>query len=209
MKILNYEKELIAYASSFVSFVLSKLDEVKEIILFGSVVRGEATKESDIDLFFNIEYKTKEKEIKEIIEKEKEKFYKSKIAEVWFLRGIKNPINISVGNLDEWKSLKRSIVSEGMVLYGKYKETPENLKGFVIFNIPPIKNIAKRNKIIRNLFGRKEKNYSTNGLVKNLNGKKLNVSSFIVQIEHSKKIVEFLGKEKTNYTFFEFWSDKI
>ena len=50
MKNLNY-KELIAYASSFASFVIPKA-EFDEIILFGSVARNEADKDSDIDLFF-------------------------------------------------------------------------------------------------------------------------------------------------------------
>jgi len=48
MKTLN-SKELIAYATAFVSFVLPKI-ETDEIILFGSVARKEATEKSDIDL---------------------------------------------------------------------------------------------------------------------------------------------------------------
>ena len=52
MKNLNY-KELIAYASAFVSFVMPKVD-VDEIILFGSVARNEADKKSDVDLFFDL-----------------------------------------------------------------------------------------------------------------------------------------------------------
>ena len=78
MKELKY-KEQVAYASAFVAFVLPKID-INEIILFGSVAREEASKESDIDLFFNV--KTKEDETKKIINEELKKFYKSKIAEV-------------------------------------------------------------------------------------------------------------------------------
>jgi len=77
MKMLK-SKDLIAYASSFVSFILSKI-KAKEIILFGSAARGEAGKESDIDLFVNVE--NNEKEIKKTINKEINKFYKSKIAD--------------------------------------------------------------------------------------------------------------------------------
>lgn len=208
MRILNYEKELVAYATAFVSFALPKLEWIKEIILFGSVARGDATKESDIDLFFNIEKIEHEERIKEIIGKEIDKFYKSKMAEIWFLKGIKNLIKINVGVLDEWK-LKRSIISDGIVLYGNYKESPENLKGFVQFNLKPIKDIARRNKIIRNLFGRKEKNYLTKGLVEKLNGKKLSPLSFIVPLENTKDIIRVLEEEKINYTLFEFWTDKI
>jgi len=37
----------------FVALILPKID-VDEIILFGSVARGEANENSDVDLFFNI-----------------------------------------------------------------------------------------------------------------------------------------------------------
>src|SRR3989344_3480075 len=116
MKDLNY-KELIAYASAFVSVILPKI-EVDEIILFGSVVRDEATEKSDIDLFFNT--KENEEKIKQIIKQELNKFYKTRIYEIFQQKGSILPINIEVGNLDKWK-LKRSIISNGLVLYGKYK----------------------------------------------------------------------------------------
>jgi len=155
MKILNFNKELIAYATSFVSFILPKIEDIKEVILFGSAARGEAEKDSDIDLFFNVD-KEKQKLVEENTGKELNKFYKSKTSEAFFLRGIKNSIKINVGELDEWK-LKRSIISDGIVLYGRYNENPENLRCFVLFNIEPIQNITKRNRVIRKLFGRKEK----------------------------------------------------
>jgi len=206
MKDLNY-KDLIGYATSFVAIVLPKI-EVDEIILFGSVARQEADKTSDIDLFFNIKEKSKEKMISNEIKKELEKFYKSKTAEIWQLKGITNPIKVETGKLDEWK-LKRSIISEGIVLYGKYKGVPEKIIGFTYFNIKPIKDITKRNRIIRNLFGREEKTYSKKGTLENLNGKKLSPLSFILPIEHSQKIINFLNKEKIDFSFFEFWTDQI
>ena len=205
MKELKF-KNLIAYASSFVAFILPKVD-VEEIILFGSVARGEAGKESDIDLFFNI--KTgKDKSIKKIIKRELEKFYKSKIAEIWNLKGIKNPINIEVGNLDKWK-LKRSIISDGIVLYGRYKEMPEKTKGFTFFQLKPIKNITKRNRVLRKLFGRKEENYSFKGIIEEIKGKKLSPMSFLVPLEKSQEIIKILGSEKLDFSFFELWSDGV
>jgi len=199
-------KELVAYASAFVSFILTKVEEIKEIVLFGSVARGEAGKESDVDLFVDIENKNNEEEIKKIINEELRKFYKSKIAEIWFLRGIKNPINVNVGKLEEWK-LKRSVISEGISLYSKYKEIPKNMNGFVFFNIEPIKNITKRNRIIREIFGRNEKNYAKKGILEEIEGKRVSVSSFIVPKECSEKVLKLLGKEKVTYRFFEFWTD--
>ena len=204
MKMLK-SKDLIAYASSFVSFILSKI-KAKEIILFGSAARGEAGKESDIDLFVNVE--NNEKEIKKTINKEINKFYKSKIADAWILKGIKNPLAVKVGNLDKWK-LKRSIISEGIVLYGRYKESPEKMRGFSYFNLSSIKNIAKRNFILRKLFGRKEKGYSAEGLLKKTNGKKLSSLSFVIPIEHTQETINLLNANKIDYKFFEFWSDQI
>lgn len=210
MSILKSEtnKNLIAYASAFVSFAIPKLnlDNINEIILFGSVARGEEGKDSDIDLFFNLE--KDEKGIKAILNGELKKFYKSKSAEVWFLKGIKNQININAGILDEWK-LKRSLISAGICLYGKYKEIPENMKELVLFNIEPIKNIAKRNKIIREIFGRKEKGYSKEGFLIKFAGRKISPSSFIIPKKHSQDIIIFLKKEKINYWFFELWTDNL
>ena len=206
MKELKFNKELIAYASAFVSFVLPKLENIKEIVLFGSVAREDASKNSDIDLFFDVE--KDEKKIRNIIEKELNKFYKSRISEVWRLKGIANEIRPNIGNLNEWK-LKRSIISEGIVLYGKYKEVPEKMKGFVLFNLTPINNIAKRNNLIRQLFGRKEKNYQTKGIIDEINGKKLSPTSFIIPLEHKNKIIDIFSKEKIDYKLFEAWSDIV
>ena len=135
-------------------------------------------------------------------------FHNSKINEIWSLKGISNPIKVEVGNLDKWK-LKRSIISDGIVLYGKYKAIPKKNKGYTYFNLKPIKNIAKRNKIIRKLFGRKENKYSNDGIVKNLQGKKLSPSSFLIPIEKEKDILKILNKEKLDFSFFELWTDQI
>lgn len=204
MKISKYN--LIAYSMSFISFIFPKTEEIEEIILFGSVARGEADINSDIDLFFNT--KKNEEKIKKVVKEELNKFYNSKIYEIWNQKGIKNQISIKVGNLDEWE-LKRSIISDGIILYSRYKESPKDIKLFVQFNLNPIKNIAKRNKIIRKIFGRKEKNHFSNGILENLNGKKLSPASFIVPKENSQKIIEILGKEKINYKLFEIWADQI
>jgi len=203
MKNLNY-KDLTAYASAFVSFVIPKI-EVEEVILFGSAARNEAAKDSDIDLFFNIQ---RGGGTEKIIKQELDKFYKSKIAEIFLLKGIKNEISVEVGDLKKWK-LKRSIITDGIVLYGRYKETPENKEGFALFTISPIDNITKRNKIIRKLFGRKEKMYETEGIIKEFKGKKLSPTTFIVPLARESEIVKLLSLEKINFNFFEFWTDQI
>ena len=205
---MKLSKQLIGFASAFVSFVLPKLGNIREIILFGSVARGEADKNSDIDLFFSIEKKEDEEEIRGILKREIERFYKSKLAEQWVIHGMKNKINFEVGILDEW-GLKRSIISDGIVLYGKYREIPSGQKHYSLFVLNPIKNITKRNRVIREIFGRNEKNYSSKGMIDGSRGKKLSSSSFIVPAESSKEIIKFLSKEKASYQIYEIWSDNI
>lgn len=199
------KKDLIAYAQAFVSFVIPKI-EADEIVLFGSAARGEATAESDIDIFFNV--KTKEKGIKKTLQEQLTKFHKSYTNEQFRLKGIKNRIVIEAGNLDKWK-LKRSIISEGIVLYGKYKETPKDLKGFTLFTLKPIKNVTKRNRVIRKLFGRKEKKYVSKGIIAELGGNQLSPTAFIIPLSKSQEIIKMFNAEKVDYTLIEFWSDQI
>ena len=203
MKKLRYN-DLVAYAGSFVSFVLPKID-VDEVILFGSVARGEADEESDVDLFFNVKGKNN---FKVVIKRELERFYKSKVAGVWSLKGVKNFIRFEVGELDKWK-LRRSVISDGIVLYGKYRGAPEKMEGFVFFNLKPIRDIAKRNRILRKLFGRKEKSYFVDGVVDGMSGKRLSPTSFVVPIGRSQEILGMLNSEKLDFSFFEFWSDGV
>lgn len=203
MKLIS--KNLIAYASAFVSFIFPKIS-ADEIVLFGSSARGEASSESDIDIFVNI--KKDPAWIKEIVDKEILKFYKSKLAETWINKGIRNKISIKVGDLDKWK-LKRSVISDGIVLYSRYKEVPKDTEGYSLFYLEPIKNIAKRNFILRKLFGRKEKGYEVKGVVEEFGGKKLSPLSFIVLLKHTQDIIKLLNSKKIDYSFFEFWSDGV
>lgn len=198
-------KNIIGYASAFVSFILPKIS-ADEIVLFGSSAREEASSESDVDIFVDI--KKDHAGVKKIIDKEIPKFYKSKLAESWINKGIKNQISVKVGDLDKWK-LKRSVISEGIVLYGRYKENPEKLKGYVQFNLESIKDITKRNFVLRKLFGRKEKKYEVKGIVEERAGKKLSPLSFMVPLEHTQDIIKLLNSNKIKYSFFEFWSEGV
>lgn len=198
-------KELIGYAAAFVSWVLPKID-VDEIILFGSAARQDAGKESDVDIFVNV---TKnEKKAKKTLQEQLRRFYKSSLYETYVLKGIRNPLMIEVGNLEKWK-LKRSVISEGIVLFGKYKSMPTNVLGYSLFYLRPIKDITKRNKVIRGLFGRKENKKSSDGLVVRCGGKQISPTTFLIPLERSSQVIHFLSSEKQEYAFFEFWSDQV
>ncbi len=201
-------KELIAYAASFASWLILKI-EAEEIILFGSAARGDFEKDSDVDLFVNITgNEKKQKESEAVAQKELGLFYKSKVYELWKLKGMEHNIHLLVGNLDTWK-LKRSVISNGIVLYGPYKEMPQKMKAFTEFVIQPIKDITLRNLLMRTLFGRNEKNYTTEGLISHRGGKKLSPLSFIIPQNHVQEVIALFNKHKVNYILFDFWSDSF
>ncbi len=208
MKNLNLNKNLLGYAVSFVAFAMPKLKDIKEVFLFGSVAREEADEKSDVDIFFNVPSKLIEKNMKKILPVVLEEFYKSKIAEIWRLKGITNEIKIQMGILEEWK-LKRSIISEGIVLYGHYKEAPKNLNAYAYINITPIRDIAKRNKVIRQLFGRKEKGYEKEGITGIKETARQTSLSFFISLDRAREVLSFLDKEKISYKIIEMWTDQI
>jgi len=204
--VLNLNKfELVSCASAFVSFVLKsrEIDKTKidEIILFGSVARGDFTEKSDVDIFVN----TKNEEIEKIIKRLLAKFYKSKTWQDYRLRGIENEISLSIGDLSEWK-LKRSIISDGIQLYGKYRDMPKNIDHYYLFVFEPIRDIAKRNRVIRKLFGRSD---GDGGVSEKFHTKKISDKSFVVKLGNAQFIIDLFKKEKIDYKIFELWSDSF
>src|SRR3989344_1038800 len=193
--------KLIAYAQDFVSFLLQNIKDpgkIITIILFGSVTRGEAKKTSDIDIFIE----TKENIENEIIAL-KEKFYDSiKVKKYWNLLGIKNEIHCEVGSLDEWKDLEKSLIAQGIILYGKYKSKKQGYPHY-LFSIEQSKIRNKNVSLWRKLYGYKQKVgkkvYIKNGLVEEYRGEKIARGVFVIPAEHAQKIVSFLKKSKINH----------
>jgi len=202
--------DLIAYGGAFVFFMLKALEkfEIREIILFGSVARGGFDNSSDVDIFIDIRNEKDSEKISRMVDIQLRKFYKSKMREVFSNKGITNDIKVKVGNLDKWK-LKRSIVSDGITLFGKYKSLPKEIRQYYLFVIKPITNITKRNRIIRKLFGRNEDKYCRKGLIEEKNGKRISAVSFIVPVKSSNEIFSIFKKEKVDFIFYEIWSDQF
>ncbi len=201
---------LIGYSLSFVSFALPELKNVsiKDIILFGSVARGDFDEKSDIDLFFDLEREEDGKKAERIVATTLKRFYKSRIFETWGLKGIKNEISAKFGVLEKWK-LKRSILSDGILLYGKYRQLPKGARHYTLFVFEPIKNVTVRNRIIRKVIGRKEKSYSKEGMLKEMHAVPLSQRVIVVPSEHSNKLLAIFSKEKVDYKMFELWSDQF
>lgn len=195
---------LIAYAQDFVSYLLTEKYmekyKIKNIILYGSVARGAASEKSDIDIFIDVlkSDKSLEKNIKSTIKR----FYKSSWFKKWERLQTKNEISCLVGNLEEWKDLKASIISDGIVLFGKFKPKVKG-KLMVLFSLNPIKPDSRRIGINRKLFGFTKYKKKYGGLLKKYSGEKIAQSCFIVPIEFSKEIIKLLREKKVKFQIRE------
>jgi len=201
---------LISYAASFASFLLDTRisKKIDNIILFGSVARGDFDEESDIDIFVDTD-----KEINEDVERILNLFKESEIYKNWKLKGVENEISLKVGKLKKW-SLKRNVISNGIILYGKYKEMPEDIKYYLMIKLS-FRNMHRNKKISlwRKLYGYTQKigqkKYESIGLINELGGKKLEKSLIIVPMEKRNELIKFLNRNKVNYSINEIWSDNL
>lgn len=197
---------LISYALDFTSFLLDSpiAEQIKKIILFGSVARGDSSEKSDIDIFIDTHEKHEAQ-----IRKTLSLFESSQANTNWRLKGIKNEISVKVGNLSEW-SLRRDVISSGVLLYGKYSELPKNAAYSMLIRIKKIKKkFSERVKIWRALYGYTQKvgkkAYTSKGLVEENGGEKIGKAVFIIPMESRQNILNFLNKNKIDYTITELW----
>lgn len=181
-----------AYASYFASFLLNEikdLSNINKIILFGSVARGEAGKESDVDIFIETKNNKKiELEIRKILDK----FYKTREALLFKTKGIDNKINLLIGKIEDWPKLKKSIESSGILLYGPYSASDKNGKKYVIISWDKIER--NRGAFLNKIYGFKVKDKSYKGLIEVLKGKKIGKSTLMLPIEYREQIFKLLKK---------------
>lgn len=186
----------LAYAQNFISFLIQELDDkpmqnIKEIILFGSAARNSSTKKSDIDIFINLHKNDKktDKNVQIITEG----FYSSVFcAKYWKLIGIQNEINCITGKLDEWEDLKASIISDGITLYAKYQgETAKGRKGSYVFiywnKITPE---SKRIFLSKKLFGYNYKGKRYKGIIEDTKAVKPASNCIFAPIENADMILQ-------------------
>lgn len=190
--------KLLPYALDFASFLLQKVkkrQDIKNIILFGSVARDEADKTSDVDIFIDV--------VKENLIFEKEYlgvvsyFYAStKYTYYWKLFDITNEIKIHVGVLEKWKELKPSIIADGIVLYGKFMQKTKTGKHVVFFIWENITPNSRRVLFNKQLFGYKQNEKHYLGLLEKYNGERMGKGSIVVPLEHSAIIHNHFKKYK-------------
>lgn len=204
------QNTLIGYALSFASFLVdSKIGkEINQIILFGSVARGDFTEESDIDLFIDAPDETETK-----IEKILVLYESSQISRIWRLKGIKNEFSLKVGKLEEW-SLRREVISSGVVLYGKFNQSSEKGKYYLLINLAVKKRkFGNQIRIWRSLYGYRQKVgkkiYLKKGLLEKCGGKKIGKGWMLIPMGQRMTILKYLNSEKVKYTIYELWSDNL
>ena len=185
------------YASYFTAYLLSNIknvNNIERIVLYGSVARGEATKESDIDIF--IEIKEKGKKVEKAIKEIETNFYQSREGALFKSRGVDNKFSIKIGKLQDWKDLYKSIASSGIVLYGPYeaKELPLGVKHFIIVFWEKIgKN---RGSYLNKLYGFNVKNKHYKGLLEKFAGKKIGKSCVMMPLEYKNEIFNLIKNHK-------------
>ena len=181
------KSKLIAYPMDFASFLIQNIkdkNKIKNIILFGSVAREEASLKSDVDLFIDVarESQQLEDEIKQILGR----FMRSsKYKNYWKMLGIENEIKLSIGKLDKWKELKSSIVANGLILYAKYNPSIESGKHKTFFIWENIKPNSKRVLFNKQLFGYKKGKKFYNGLLQKYDGAKMGKGCITVPLEYA------------------------
>lgn len=151
-------RDIYSYLYDFIRFLMAHAEPV-EIILFGSVARGDFDENSDIDLFINVKDKHKQKEMEKIV-KQSQKEFETAALYSWSLKGVGFPVKVIVGDLDSprWSALRREIISTGKVIFGKYRELPQNLNQHYLLSFD-LKTLQPKEKVsfIRQLYGYQSK----------------------------------------------------
>ena len=182
--------------------------QIDNIILFGSIVRDEFDKESDIDLFFDTPNEKKlEPEIKSMINS-----FELRKSKFWELKNIDFPIKPMVGSLkdESWSELKEELISYGITLYGKFESTSKYKNHYVLlsYSLENLDQITKM-KFIRSLFGYqnkiKNKTYGKKGYLYEIEGIKLGSNNIMVPIKTIYDVRSLFKKFKITPKMYELW----
>ena len=196
-------RQAIAYVQDALTFLFLDAtlnDSISKIFLYGSAVRGQLRKESDLDLFIDCA-SDQEKIITARVRAAFARFYQSKDYQKWKDLRFSYPLSVHAGELEQWQ-LHSSIMAEGILLYSKKAELqPGERHDLFILEFPKAKK--KYLRLVRSLFGRKEKGYQDSGFLGKLHGKKLSSNVILIKKEQESQLLAFFQKEKINYSFKE------
>lgn len=205
------QKLVISYIYDFLSHIFEEKISLRKVIVFGSVARNEFDKNSDIDLFIEPAQKSKIKEIETKV-KEIKKRFESEKEHTWKLKNIDYPIKEIIGDLDSpmWKVLKEDLISNGIMLYGKYEELPKKIKHYVLINYS-LKNLKQKKKMqfSRKLFGysikKNKKLYEQEGIIQQTNARKIAKNILLIPLEEITGIKKLFDDFKVKMEMREVW----
>ncbi|MBI5072616.1 nucleotidyltransferase domain-containing protein [Candidatus Woesearchaeota archaeon] len=208
------KNDILSYVYDFISQISENaviFDELKSIILFGSVARGDFDKDSDIDLFIDINGDKSENKIHEEIKKEL-RLFEIRCEKSWHMRGIRFPLKILVGNIQNsrWESLKKEIESYGLVLYGELRNSAFLLRHHALISFETARlHQNQKMTLLRELYGysttKEKKVYTTQGIVEEFNGTKVGTNVLLIPFDHVSEMRTFFRKHKTSCAIKSFW----
>ncbi len=193
------QRKAVAFALDYLSFIFLEREaagKVRAAYLFGSAVRGELGKESDIDVFVDCAPKD-EKLVKGAAARAETLFRQSADAKKWARLGFDRPLSVQVGPLVEWDA-REGIRAEGLTLYSTTGQAAGGVRS-VLFVIELPKKKAAYLSLIRVLFGREERGYRQDGLVQRVGGERMGAQVFMVPQEARRTVAETLHSQKVPY----------
>jgi len=180
---------------------LSKIEDVKAVILYGSLARGEFTSRSDVDLFILI---TEDKTQKEIHDKVIE--LESEIG-----RNIQPTIR-TIAELQKTDTgLLQNIFQEGKILYLR---EPSDIPSAILLQQKPyliysfqINSLPQKDKVRfnRQLYEQTRKGYRYKGLLQEISGQKLSAGCVMIPYEQKEKIEKYFKKLKVKFEQLKVW----
>lgn len=194
-------KSNLALAISFANKV-KKVKSVLQIVLFGSVARGEDTKDSDVDLAIVYGYEDKFKVMKEVNKDKPDK------VQTTF---------IDINKLPEETELVSALTGEGLLLYGKpivIKEGKLDLKSKVILSYSLTKlpqtekvkvNRALYGSVSKSSFKGKEYKTETKGIANEPGIEKLNKGVLLMERRKATKIINMFKRFKVDFREILVW----
>lgn len=180
---------------------LSAIEDVKAVVLYGSLARGEYTSRSDIDLFILTTEKKTHKNIQdEVIELERETG-----------RNIQPTIR-TVEELQKTDTgLLQNIFQEGKVLYlGEAADIPSAIllqqKPYLIYSFQ-ISNLNQKEKVKfnRQFYEQIKTNYKYKGLLQEIGGQKLSAGCVLVPHSERQKLEKFFKKFRVQFNQLKVW----
>jgi len=181
--------------------VLSAIEDVKAVVLYGSFARGEATSRSDIDLLIlTTENKTGKQVQEEIIKLETETG-----------RNMQPTIRTLVELQKTDSGLLQNIFQEGKVLYlREVADIPSAIllqqKPYLVYTFQ-LNSLSQKEKarFNRQLYEQIRKGYRYKGLLHELGGQKFSPGCVLVPHAEKQKIEKFFKKSRVQFSQLKVW----